>query len=73
MRRRNSRGGDPYWTEARFDSDCTRCGRRIKKGERIFYYPNGRKAYCADDGCGQDCSREFDAAAFDEAQYNGGW
>ncbi len=44
---------DPYWTEARFDSDCgdSRCHRRIHKGERIFYYPKGRKALC--ESCGQ--------------------
>lgn len=66
MSRRYGRGGDPYWTTARFDSDCAGCKRRIKRGERIFYYPNGRKAYCGADACGQACSAEFSAAAFDE-------
>lgn len=68
---------DPYWTKARFDSDCPRCGERIKKGEDIFYYPSNRSAYCHREACGQQCSREFGAAAQDEdfynSQYSGRW
>lgn len=67
MRRRNRYANrDPYWLEARFSSDCAGCGRRIQKGERIFYYPNGKSAYCSDDSCGGNASREFSVASFDE-------
>ena len=46
-------GGDPHWLTARFQSDCRRCGKSIRKGERAFYYPNGRVIDCDDDPCGQ--------------------
>jgi hypothetical protein len=62
---------DPYWLTARFNSDCAKCHKHIKKGDRIFYYPNGRKAYC-EDPCGKEASADFEAAAQDEAFMNGG-
>ena len=40
---------DPYWMKARFASICA-CGRQIKKGEDIYYFPRQRVAEC--DGCG---------------------
>ena len=57
---------DPYWTQARYPSECRRCKREIRRGERIYYYPNGRAVYCADDACGGSCHREFSAAALAE-------
>ena len=57
---------DPYWTTAVFPSKCAKCGAGIKKGARIFYYPNGGGAYCDLDACGQQESRNFAAALFDE-------
>lgn len=37
---------DPYWTTARFDRpSANRNGQPIKKGDRIFYYPNGRQSF----------------------------
>ena len=59
--------GDPYWTIARFNSNCG-CGKRITKHEDIFYYPRQRKALCKD--CGDTASREFDSMAMDEDFYN---
>jgi len=56
---------DPYWLQARFASKCRKCGAQIKRGERIFYYPIEKTAYC--EKCGQAASAEFDAAAMDEA------
>lgn len=58
---------DPYWMTARFSSACCKCKRTIRKGEKIFYYPTGRSAYCAE--CGQGPSREFYAAVDDERNY----
>lgn len=58
---------DPYWTTARYSGECRRCKAPIKRGDRIWWYPNGRAAYCAADACGQACSAEFSAAAADEA------
>ena len=59
--------GDPYWTSARFNSTCP-CGDKIEKGESIFYYPKGKKAYCAE--CGESESARFEGAALDEYLYN---
>lgn len=42
---------DPYWTTARFDSVDAK-GHQIKKGDKIFYYPLGKKAVCKE--CGKD-------------------
>ena len=57
--------GDPRWITARFDSRCKQCGADIRKGGRLLYYPNGKAAYC--EPCGEPRSREFAAAAADEA------
>jgi transcription elongation factor Elf1 len=59
--------GDPKWIEAKFNSTCS-CGRAIKKGEQIFYYPKGKVAFCSD--CGQSRSAEFQSAVQDEDFYN---
>lgn len=59
---------DPRWITARFASQCAGCGADIKKGEKIFYYPNGKKAYAAA-CCGGEQAADFNAAAFDEEVY----
>lgn len=62
---------DPFWLESRFPGTCAKCGAAIKTGERIFYYPNGKKAYSGE--CAEAASRDFQSCAFDEAQYNSGY
>lgn len=59
---------DPRWITARFNSDCP-CGQPIHKGEKIFYYPKGRKALC--EKCGEKASAEFNSAAMDESFMSG--
>lgn len=61
---------DPYWTIARFDSPMPD-GTRIKKGERIFYYPKTKKVLAGE--AAEQAARDFEAARFDEAQYSGNW
>lgn len=60
---------DPRWIEARFNGVCHKCGKAIKKGESIFYYPRYRRTYCESDICGGQASRDFDAACFDEGSF----
>jgi hypothetical protein len=63
-------GGDPFWMFAKFNSTSAN-GEPIRKGDRIFYYPRAKAAYV-----GAEAERragEFQAARFDEAQYNGSW
>lgn len=64
-------GGDPFWLTAKFESVCA-CGKRIPRGARGFYYPNGRKLLCAAPECGEKAAREFASAAQDEAFMSGG-
>lgn len=63
----------PYWTTAKFVSECSRCKRKIVKGERIFYYPNERTALCINDNCGLQASRDLAADDFDQAQMSGSY
>ena len=64
---------DPYWLNARFASDCAKCGKRINKGDRIFYYPITKSPMGSACGCAEDAAADFSACAFDEAFVNGGW
>jgi len=41
---------DPRWIIAKFNSICS-CGKKIKRGDRIYYYPSEREAVC--DICGK--------------------
>lgn len=61
---------DPYWTNARFDSKCTRCDAPIRKGQPIFYYPSTRSVYGKACGCGDFNSHDFQSACFDEDVFN---
>lgn len=59
----------PRWITARFDSDCTGCGARIKKGDDLFYY-RGNYALCKE--CGSDQQRQIQSEDFDlNVMWNG--
>lgn len=62
---------DPRWINVRYAASCCRCGRRINKGDRAFYFPNGRDLFCDGPDCGQNESNQFDCHTADEAIYNG--
>lgn len=63
---------DPYWMTARFAcQSANRDGAEIKKGDRIFYYPSGRKAFVGAEA--EAASRDFQACAEDEAMATGNW
>ena len=61
---------DPRWLTAKFASKCAKCAAPIAKGSEIFYYPNGKTAYGKACGCADECSRDFESAAFDESVYS---
>jgi hypothetical protein len=61
---------DPYWTTAKFDSTQPD-GTKVKKGDRIFYYPATRTVLTGNKA--EQAARDFQAAAQDEAMYNGGY
>jgi hypothetical protein len=52
---------------------CVRCGADIRRGARVFYYPNGKKCYCDTPRCGQAAAAEFSAMVADERSYGGGY
>jgi len=53
---------DPFWMTAKFSSVCS-CGKRINRGDRIYYYPACKKAEC------EDCGRKGAALMEDELAY----
>jgi hypothetical protein len=62
---------DPRWLTARFASACA-CGdrsHRIERGERVFYYPIGKRAYVG--ACAERNARDFESCVFDESAYVG--
>lgn len=56
--------GDPRWLQARYPGECDKCGEPFKKGARIFWYPNGRKAYSG--RCAEAAAADFNAIAADD-------
>lgn len=36
---------DPRWIAARYPTRC-HCGEEIKRGDRAYYYPRGKKVVC---------------------------
>lgn len=37
---------DPFPIKAKFNSKCSCCGEEIKKGDRCYFYPIGKKVDC---------------------------
>ena len=59
---------DPRWINARFNRDCE-CGEAIRRGDRIFYFPNGKTVLC--ETCGELASARFVSETHDEAVMSG--
>lgn len=59
---------DPRWLTARFESKC-QCGNVTHKGGDIYYYPLTKTALCK--SCGEQATRDFEAAAFDDFVMSG--
>ena len=55
---RNYFAGDPHWITAHYDGKCSECGTEIKKGDRAFYFPNGKKILC-EAVCGRAAHERF--------------
>lgn len=53
---------DPYWLAAKFASKCG-CGKDIKPGDRIMYFPNQKSAEC------EACGLKSDALMADERSF----
>ncbi len=49
---------DPRWIVAKFSSACS-CGKQIKRGDSIYYYPATRSAVC--ESCGKVGDRNLRA------------
>lgn len=57
------RGRDPYWTTAKFSSTDAN-GNPVKKGDRIFYYPNTRTVLTGE--AAEASAADFEAGRADE-------
>jgi len=67
MQRRN-RDMTPRWLTVRFHGVCANerhCHGVVRKGERAFYYPNGKRIYCP--SCSETMALDYEARMFDEA------
>lgn len=49
MQRRNYYKDDPRWIKARYHGRC-HCGKEIKRGDEVMYYPRTRSVACAECG-----------------------
>lgn len=68
---RRPRPTRPYFTKACFPSICPQTGQQIKRGDRIAYFPDTRKAYAENSDAG-DQVRGLDFAeayAMPDANY----
>ena len=61
--------GDPRSITARFNSCCSKCKARIKKGDIAYYWPRSRTVMCVT--CGEPEYRQFLSMAADEDAYSG--
>lgn len=70
-RGKSSYSGDPHWTTAKFDSVCSKvgCGKKIKKGAKIFYYPRTKSVYCEEHG--KIAEKDFRSKVEEEDYYGG--
>ena len=68
-------GGDPYWIEARFAGKCHgdkgACQQMITRGDRVFYYPNGRHVFAVPCGHAGENAADFESHRFDDAMMSG--
>ncbi len=63
--------GDPRWITARFDGTCNGrdCTQAIKRGDEVFYYPEGRRVLAKPCGHADEAARDFAAHRADEDVY----
>ena len=59
MRRRNYYSNSPRWIRAKYHGRCY-CGKEIVPGDRVMYYPIGKKVAC------QHCGRETEFRITDD-------
>lgn len=53
--------GDPYWLTLKYPGHCDKCHKPLARGERAYYYPNGRKMFGESCGHGQEAEQDFHA------------
>jgi len=61
----------PYWIRAHYGGKCSnpQCGRGVKKGEDIFYFPSTKTFLCCYETCGQRAERKIRERAKDTQMY----
>lgn len=66
---KRSYSGDPHWIDVRYTGKCSKCSEVLKKGQRAFYYPNGKHLYCQANGCATAAESDFLTMAQAEDHY----
>ena len=61
---------DPRWITAKYPGTDMH-GHLFAKGARVYYYPRTRQIVAGETA--EQADRDFQAAAFDEAQITGNW
>ncbi|MDD5231586.1 MAG: hypothetical protein PHC43_09675 [Candidatus Marinimicrobia bacterium] len=59
----------PFWLTAKHESECAKCHRRIKPGDKIFWFPDYQLANC--EGCGAEKYRAIKAEQRRRTEQNG--
>ena len=59
---------DPHWITARFPGTDAK-GTPFHKGDRVFYFPNGKRIYAGQAGI--EAFARFESERADEDVYNG--
>lgn len=60
---------DPRWITSKYDGIDAK-GLPFKKGDRVFYYPSGKRIYAGVNG--ENAANDFNAMKQDEDFYNHG-
>ncbi len=60
---------DPRLITAKFNCNCKKCKKLLKKGQQIFYWPYDKSVLCLE--CGEDDFNAFLSSKQDEEFYNG--
>ncbi len=58
---------DPYWLTTKRAGYCANCAAAIRPGERVFYYPKGKRIFSGE--CAKRAAADFNCAAADESFY----
>jgi hypothetical protein len=63
--------GDPYWLNAKYAGNCSKCKEGFLKGAKVFWYPRTRDIFYRK--CAEEASADFQRNAQFEQNVNDGY